>query len=145
MKYILYPFALLYGIIVSVRNLLFNIGILRSHRFPLWVISIGNLSVGGTGKSPHAEYIARLLDNLTKNDENLDMPFNKIAILSRGYGRVTKGFFLVNPSSNANDAGDEPLQLKRRLNEVHVAVDENRVHGIKVLLTSNSDLKSCNT
>lgn len=98
--------------------------------------------MGGTGKSPHAEYIARLLENLTRNCEGIDMPYNKIAILSRGYGRVTKGFFLVSTSSNANDAGDEPLQLKKRLNDVHIAVDESRVHGIKTLLSLNPELNA---
>jgi tetraacyldisaccharide 4'-kinase len=135
LKYILYPFAFLYGIIATVRNVLFDIGILRSHRFPLFVISIGNLSVGGTGKSPHAEYIARLL-------EKLSFPFDKMAILSRGYGRRSKGFSLVTTLSTADEVGDEPLQLKRKLNGVSVAVHEKRVDGINKLLELSSQLKA---
>lgn len=141
LKYILYPFSFLYGIIVTVRNLFFDIGILRSQRFPLWVISIGNLSVGGTGKSPHTEYIARLLENLSNHYENLELSFDKIATLSRGYGRINKGFKLVHSTSDAKEVGDEPLQLKRRLNDLHVAVDENRAHGINMLLASNPQLR----
>lgn len=135
LQFILLPFAFLYGVIVTIRNLLFDIHILHSHRFPLWVISIGNLSVGGTGKSPHAEYIARLL-------ENWGAPFNKIAILSRGYRRNSKGFLLVNNSSNVSEVGDEPLQLKRRLNDIYVAVDEKRADGISALLSLNPQLKA---
>lgn len=141
-KYILYPFAFLYGLIVTVRNLFFDLGILRSQRFPIWVISIGNLSVGGTGKSPHAEYLARLLERLTKNHENLDLPFNKIAILSRGYGRANGGFLLVNATSLATEVGDEPLQVKRKLNDVYVGVDEKRANGIKTLLSLNPGLRA---
>jgi tetraacyldisaccharide 4'-kinase len=141
-KYILSPFAFLYGVIVTVRNVLFDIGILNSQRFPLWVISIGNLSVGGTGKSPHAEYMARLFEHLSKNYENLDLPLKKIAILSRGYGRANGGFLLVNTTSNATEVGDEPLQLKRKLNDVTVAVDEKRANGIKALLSFNSHLRA---
>lgn len=125
----------MYGIVVSIRNWLFNINVIHSHQFPVWVVSIGNLSVGGTGKSPHAEYIARLLESMTREDKGLDMPFDKIAILSRGYGRTSSGFVLVDAFSKAADVGDEPLQLKRRLNNVHVAVDEKRVQGIRTLLT----------
>jgi len=140
-KYIVYPFALLYGLIVTVRNLLFDIRILRSHRFPVWVISIGNLSAGGTGKSPHAEYIARLLENMTKSYENLELTFDKISILSRGYGRINKGFLLVNNTSNAKEVGDEAMQLKKRLNDVYIGVDGNRVRGIHILLSLNPQLR----
>jgi len=140
-RYIAYPFSILYGIIATVRNLLFDISILRSTKFPLWVITVGNLSAGGTGKSPHVEYIARLMEKLTKNYENLDLTYNRIAILSRGYGRANKGFLLVNNSSNAREIGDEPLQLKRRLKDVSVGVDENRVDGINSLMTINPQIK----
>ena len=142
MKYILYPFAFLYSIVVSTRNIFFDIGILRSHRFPLWVISIGNLSAGGTGKSPHSEYIARLFEKLSRTTyENLDLSFDKMGIISRGYGRVNKGFLLVNNSSNAREIGDEPMQLKKRLKDIYVGVDESRVRGIKILLSLNPQLR----
>ena len=138
---ILYPFSFLYGTIVTGRNLLFNIGILRSRPFPLWVICIGNLSAGGTGKSPHSEYIARLMERLTKSHANLDLHFDKIGIISRGYGRINRGFLLVNNSSNAREIGDEPMQLKRRLKDIYIGVDENRVRGIKILLSLNPQLR----
>ena len=80
LQYVLYPFAFLYGTITTIRNLFFDIGILPSQRFPIWIISVGNLSVGGTGKSPHAEYVVRLLESLNKQYENLDLPFDKIGI-----------------------------------------------------------------
>jgi tetraacyldisaccharide 4'-kinase len=140
-KYALYPFAILYGIIVSIRNLLFTVGILHSERFPVWVITIGNLSVGGTGKSPHAEYIARMMQRLSGQYDNLNLSFDKIGVISRGYGRSHKGFLLVNNSSNAREVGDEPMQLKRRLNDAYIAVDENRVRGIKILLSLNPQLR----
>ena len=142
LKYILYPFSLLYGIIVTLRNVFFDIGILPSARFPVWVISIGNLSVGGTGKSPHAEYIVRLLEKLTKNYDNLDLSFDRLAILSRGYGRANKGFLLVNNSSNAMEIGDEPMQLKRRLKDVYIGVDGNRVRGVRMLLSLNPQIRA---
>jgi tetraacyldisaccharide 4'-kinase len=141
LKFIFYPFAFLYGSAVSLRNLFFNIGILRSQGFPIWIITVGNLSTGGTGKSPHVEYIARLLENLTRRYENLDLPFEKTAILSRGYKRATRGFLLVNSSSNAREVGDEPLQLKRNLKNMYVGVDEIKVRGIRVLLGLNPQLR----
>lgn len=134
MKYLLSPLAFLYGIIVSMRNLMFDFRIIHSKRFPTWVISIGNLSVGGTGKSPHTEYIARMLENMNKKYIELHMPMNKMAVLSRGYGRTTTGFVMVSETSDAKEVGDEPLQLKRRLKEIYVAVDEDRGHGITTLL-----------
>lgn len=134
MKYLLSPLAFLYGIIISIRNLMFDYRIIKSKRFPAWVISIGNLSVGGTGKSPHVEYMVRALERMNKKYVELQMPLDKMAILSRGYGRSTTGYLMVNETSDAKEVGDEPLQLKRRLKEVHVVVDEDRAHGITTLL-----------
>jgi tetraacyldisaccharide 4'-kinase len=116
---------------------MFDRRMIRSTRFPTWVISIGNLSVGGTGKSPHVEYMARVLEGMNNKYKGLHMPLNKMAIVSRGYGRTTTGFVMVNETSDAGQVGDEPLQLKRRLKEVYVAVDEDRVHGINTLLEKN--------
>ena len=141
MRYILVPFSFIYGVLLSGRNILFDLRILRSRKFPIWVISIGNLSMGGTGKSPHTEYIARLMEKLNKKYDNLDLPFHKIGILSRGYKRVTSGFLLVNKTSNAREVGDEPMQMKNRLNEVSVGVDGNMIRGIHVLLSLNPQLK----
>jgi tetraacyldisaccharide 4'-kinase len=140
-QYLLYPFAFLYAVIVTLRNLFFDIGILRSRRFPIWIITVGNLSAGGTGKSPHTEYIARLMENLTRSYENLDLTFNKIGVISRGYGRANRGFLLVNNSSNAREIGDEPMQLKKRLKDIYIGVDESRVRGIRILLSLNPQLR----
>lgn len=141
-KSILYPFSFIYGVFISGRNMLFDLRILRSRKFPIWVISIGNLSMGGTGKSPHTEYIARLMERLTRTKYvNLDLTFDKIAVLSRGYKRVTSGFLLVNKTSNAREVGDEPMQMKKRLNESYVGVDGNRVRGIHVLLSLNPQIR----
>ncbi len=112
-----------YGAIVSFRNELFNLKILPSHEFDIPVISIGNITVGGTGKTPHTEYIANLLKKSFK-----------VATLSRGYKRKTRGFNLVEPTSKVSQVGDEPLQIKNKFNELTVAVDANRVRGIKQLL-----------
>ena len=93
----LWPFSVLYGIGVRVRNLLFDVGWLHEERFPLPVICIGNLTVGGTGKTPHTEYLIRLLQNLFR-----------LAVLSRGYKRKSKGFVLASSTSQMEDIGDEP-------------------------------------
>lgn len=123
LRIILIPFSMLYGCIMQLRNLLFDLSILKSHRFNLPVISVGNLSVGGTGKTPHIEYLIRLLKQEFY-----------IATLSRGYGRKTKGFLLANTQSGAEDLGDEPLQFKKKFPGIRVAVDEKRVRGTNNLL-----------
>ncbi len=122
LRYLLLPFAWLYGLVVMGRNLLFDAGVLRSRRFPLPVIAVGNLAVGGTGKTPHTEYLLRLLSDF------------RVAMLSRGYGRRTVGFALATDSGRASDIGDEPAQMHRKFPEVVVAVDENRREGIEILM-----------
>lgn len=122
-RIILFPFSLLYGMITFVRNKLFDWNILSSKSFDLPIISIGNLSTGGTGKTPHVEYLIRLLQ-----DEY------KIATLSRGYKRKTSGFFLANDTTTVEDVGDEPFQFKAKFPKIEVAVDEKRVHGVESLL-----------
>ena len=122
-KIILFPFAVIYGIITSIRNLLYDWKILKSKSFNVHTICVGNLSVGGTGKTPHVEYLINLLKNHTK-----------IAILSRGYKRKTNGFILANETSTAFDIGDEPLQYKTKNPELNVCVDANRVNGVKKIL-----------
>ncbi len=112
-----------YGILTGLRNELFNIKILSSREFDLPIISIGNITVGGTGKTPHTEYIAGLLK-----------PNFKVATLSRGYKRKSRGFYLVEPTSKVRWVGDEPLQIKLKFNDLTVAVDANRVRGIEHLL-----------
>jgi tetraacyldisaccharide 4'-kinase len=123
LRKILLPFSILYDGITSLRNTLFDIGILRSTRFELPVIVVGNLSVGGTGKTPHIEYLIQLLKNSTK-----------IAVLSRGYKRKSKGFVIAAKDVTVQELGDEPFQYFLKFKEMAVAVDEDRVHGINSLL-----------
>jgi tetraacyldisaccharide 4'-kinase len=120
---LLYPFSLVYGLITSARNFLYNTGIIKSCKFKLPVICIGNLTVGGTGKTPHTEYLAGLL---RKNF--------RIAILSRGYKRRSHGFKIAGLDSTLTDLGDEPLQICRKFPDITVAVDRNRKHGIDQIL-----------
>ena len=123
LRRLLYPFGLLYGGITSFRNFLFDHNILKSTEFDIPIIAIGNLNVGGTGKTPQVEYLARLLS-----------PYYKVAILSRGYKRSSKGFFLADEYSTATMLGDEPFQYHRKFPEVSVAVDANRTEGIQNIL-----------
>ncbi len=118
----LLPLAVLYQIGVAVRNWLFDFGILKSRSFDIPIISIGNLTVGGTGKTPHAEYLIRLLKNQFK-----------VALLSRGYKRETKGYILSTENSTAKQIGDEPCQMKKKFPEIQIAVDANRCEGIDLL------------
>jgi tetraacyldisaccharide 4'-kinase len=128
-RVIILPISFLFGIIVFVRNKLFDIGVLSSKSFDMPVISVGNIAVGGTGKSPHVEYLIRLL----KKDES-------IATLSRGYKRSTNGFLVANEDHNHHDVGDEPLQFYKKFPEVKVAVDEKRVHGVLTLMNDDPKL-----
>ena len=124
MKWLLAPVSVIYGLIVYIRNNLFDYNILKQHEFDIPIISIGNITVGGTGKTPHIEYLIKLL-----KDE-----FN-VATLSRGYKRKTRGFVLSNKNSTVKDIGDEPKQLKTKFPEIEVAVDESRVRGVKKILS----------
>ena len=122
LRILVFPLSFVYGCIVFLRNKLYDLGILSSTEFDIPIISVGNLSAGGTGKTPHIEYLIRLLK-----------PEFYIATLSRGYGRKSKGFILSDTQSTASDIGDEPLQFKKKFKELRVAVDGNRVRGIKKL------------
>lgn len=124
LRKLLFPFAILYGMITSIRNFLFDKGILKSYSFDLPVIAVGNLSVGGTGKTPQIEYLIRLLSDKYK-----------VATLSRGYKRQSKGFILAEASSNAAILGDEPFQFYKKFATIQVAVDANRKNGIEQLLS----------
>lgn len=119
-RFLLYPFGLIYGLAVLLRNKLYDWGILKVTAFDFPVISVGNLSTGGTGKTPHVEYLIGLLSK----------EFN-VATLSRGYKRKTKGFRLADDRSTSAEIGDEALQISKKFRDVVVAVDENRVHGIR--------------
>lgn len=123
LRVLLFPFAILYGWITSIRNILFNKGILKSTSFDIPIIAVGNLSVGGTGKTPQIEYLIRLLS------ENY-----KVATLSRGYKRKSTGFILADHSATAEIIGDEPFQYYKKFPKIRVAVDANRTNGIQKLL-----------
>jgi tetraacyldisaccharide 4'-kinase len=129
MQYLLYPLSLIYGLFMLVRNLLFDWRILHSQSYAISIISVGNLSLGGTGKTPHIEYIIRLLR---------EKYF--IATLSRGYGRESSGFILGSKRSNVKYIGDEPMQFIKKFGNIKVAVDEKRTRGIEILLEKNPGL-----
>ncbi|GAB2684177.1 tetraacyldisaccharide 4'-kinase [Mucilaginibacter koreensis] len=125
MKYLrllLFPFSLLYALVVTLRNWCYDAGWFKSEQFNLPVISVGNLTVGGAGKSPMTEYLVRLF----KSEYSL-------ATLSRGYGRKTEGFIIADTQAAAETIGDEPAQFKQKFPEVIVAVCEKRADGIRRL------------
>ncbi len=121
---IAFPFSFLYKGITSLRNYLFDIGVFKETKFDIPTILVGNLSVGGTGKTPQIEYLIRLLS--TKYN---------VAVLSRGYRRKTKGFVIADETSSADIIGDEPFQYYQKFKNIAVCVDEDRVHGLQQLLT----------
>jgi tetraacyldisaccharide 4'-kinase len=121
------PFAGLYALVMAVRNKLYDLNVRKTHRFPVPVLSVGNLSVGGTGKTPHVEYLVRLLQ-----------PHHRVVTLSRGYGRQTKGFRLAGNKDSAATLGDEPYQLFRKFAPaVTVAVGERRAEAIPAILEAH--------
>lgn len=128
-RFLLFPFALLYGLIIKVRNLLFDIKLIASEKFNFPVISVGNLIAGGSGKTPTVEYLIRLLDANAN-----------IATLSRGYKRKTKGYRLAGENETVETLGDEPLQYHQKFTQIHVAVCENRREGIHNLIKDIPDL-----
>ena len=117
------PLSSLYGLGVELRNQLFELNILKSRSFTTPVISVGNITVGGTGKTPHVEYLVRLLSKEAK-----------VAVLSRGYKRKTHGYLLADKDSTMRDIGDEPYQMKLKFPNIEVAVDANRCEGIDHLI-----------
>lgn len=124
----LFPLAVVYGAITAFRNYLFNKGWFKSVKFDFPVIGVGNLSMGGTGKSPHIEYLIFHLQYLYK-----------VATLSRGYGRKSHGFVLANAQSSAIEIGDEPRQFKKKFPEAIVSVCEDRVMGVPKLLDAQPE------
>lgn len=119
MNRLLTPLSWLYAIVLYIRHWLYDCGILKSKSFNVPTICIGNLALGGTGKTPHTEYLIRLL----KDKAN-------VAVLSRGYGRQTYGYIVANEAATAEQIGDEPLQYRLKFNNITVAVDEDRREGI---------------
>ena len=122
----LLPLSWFYGLGVGFRNLLFEMGVLKEHAYRTPVIAVGNITVGGTGKTPHVEYLVRLLKAKAH-----------VAVLSRGYKRKTRGFLLATPQTPIQDIGDEPCQMKRKFPDVEVAVDAKRTRGIDMLTEGN--------
>ena len=123
LRKILFPLAFLYWLITFIRNWLYDIGALKSYSFDVPIIAVGNLSVGGTGKTPQIEYLIRLLSEKYR-----------VAVLSRGYKRLSKGFVLADDQATANSIGDEPFQFYSKFPTIQVAVDANRKKGIEKLL-----------
>lgn len=121
LRLLLFPFSIVYGIVIVLRNKFYDLGLFKSTQFDIPVICVGNLVVGGSGKSPVTEYLVNLLHD------------RKIAILSRGYGRKTKGFILADKTATAQTIGDEPMQFYNKFKQVTVAVCEDRVKGINLL------------
>ena len=122
MRFLLLPFAILYGLGVRLRHFLYDRGWLSSKRYPFPILCVGNLAVGGTGKTPMVEYLVRLLGQ------------EQVAILSRGYRRKTRGFILADDSATAMTLGDEPYQYHRKFPRATVTVCESRQEGIERLL-----------
>ena len=118
----LLPFSWIYGSIVRFRNWLFDIGLKKSKSFSIPIISVGNITVGGSGKTPHVEYLIRLLHDKAK-----------IAVLSRGYKRKSHGYILANESTTMPEIGDEPFQMHEKFSDIYVAVDAKRARGIENL------------
>ena len=126
----LLPLSWCYGLGVGFRNLLFEMGVLKEHSYQTPVISVGNITVGGTGKTPHVEYLVRLLKNHLH-----------VALLSRGYKRKSRGFLLATPETSLSDLGDEPYQMKQKYPEIDVAVDAKRTRGIEHLISGTCTKK----
>ena len=132
LRLLAWPFSLLYGLVVLLRNKLFDIGVFPSTEFKdVALIGVGNLSAGGTGKTPHVEYLVKLLHSKYR-----------VGTLSRGYGRKTSGFRLADKDATTYDIGDEPKQFRHRFaDDIPVAVDGNRVHGVRKLIEKFPELQ----
>jgi tetraacyldisaccharide 4'-kinase len=127
LRKILFPLALLYWCVTFLRNWLYDKGVFKSFTFDVPVITVGNLSVGGTGKTPQIEYLIRLLSE-----------HYHVAVLSRGYKRITKGYILADEKATAATIGDEPFQLFSKFPSIQVAVDTQRKNGIDQLLQGSN-------
>jgi len=122
-RLLLSPFSLIYGTVISIINMFYQIGLLKASKFSVPVIGVGNLSIGGAGKTPHIEYLIEMLKD-----------YLDIATLSRGYKRQTQGFRFVTNEDTALTSGDEPLQYRRKYQDIVVAVGENRAYAIPQII-----------
>ncbi len=127
MRKLLLPISLLYHIILKIRHKFYDWRWIKSEKFDFPVICVGNLCLGGSGKTPHTEYLIRLLQEQYQ-----------VALLSRGYGRKTKGFRQVTTDATSEEVGDEPLLYRKKYPDIQVAVDEDRVEGVRRLLESDN-------
>jgi tetraacyldisaccharide 4'-kinase len=127
---LLYPLSLIYGVVTDIRNFMYNTGILKRHEFNLPVICVGNITVGGTGKTPHTEYLIELLSR-----------HFRVATLSRGYKRKSSGFRIASPSDMVNEIGDEPMQIFLKYPGITVAVDRNRVNGVNSIINAEPGIE----
>jgi tetraacyldisaccharide 4'-kinase len=125
---LLFPLSLIFDAVTRIRNFLYDSGILQRHEFCIPVICVGNITVGGTGKTPHSEHIIKILKDR----------FN-VALLSRGYRRKSRGFRFALPEMSPDEVGDEPLQICRKFPDITVAVDADRVNGVKNILKDRPD------
>lgn len=130
-RFLLMPFSLIYGAAIAIRNAFYDVEILKSSRFSLPIISVGNLSIGGAGKTPHVEYLVQLL-----------RPYLELGILSRGYNRKTKGYLKVQAQDYASRVGDEPAMYARMYHDVFVAVSESRSTGIPEMVKHSPRLQT---
>jgi len=129
MRFLLYPFAIIYSLVVWIRNMFFDLGIFSSKEYSIPIICIGNITAGGTGKTPHTKYLLYLLCD------------KKTAVLSRGYNRKTKGLVWVDVNSNPKNVGDEQLQIKQKFPNSIVVVSESRRKGIEQILEKHPETK----
>src|SRR5690606_8845834 len=130
LRMLLFPFAVIYDIITRVRNRMYDRGLKPTTSFDIPIISVGNLAVGGTGKTPMIEYLIRLIK-----------PHHPLATLSRGYGRRTTGLRIAGQTENADLIGDEPYQIHRKFPDITVAVGEDRVYAVPVLLDQSPETR----
>lgn len=128
LRKLLFPFSGLYYIVTFLRNLGYDYKLIRAKSYPIPILGVGNLSTGGTGKTPMVEYLIRHFQDTYQ-----------VATLSRGYGRKSKGFILLKPDMNASEVGDEPLQFAKKFDNIEVAVSESRQKGIAQLLQLKPD------
>lgn len=129
LKLLTVPISWIYAVVTAIRNKFFDMKILKSEEYDIPVICVGNLSVGGTGKTPHTEMLVNLLS-----------PYYNVAVLSRGYKRKSKGYFEIKPNTPSKISGDEPKQIKQKFPTIPVAVCENRRVGIKILRKNNPEV-----
>ena len=123
----LLPISWIYRLGVGIRNQMFELGLLKQHSFNTPIIAVGNITVGGSGKTPHVEYLINLLKDKLQ-----------LSVLSRGYKRKSRGYQLAQSESTAREIGDEPYQMKKKYPHIHIAVDKKRVNGIKHIINDEA-------